>query len=330
MSQLPVALAAILSKVASLPGYVKEAAYLGPEERRRLPNAAFADLGRRYPVSGKAAAYLSAAEYAAAGKPDPALAGRLAKAAAAYGIGDDVRPFLAPPAPPLGPVDHALVLEDGERLFPLDTPGELLKAAADLEAARGKLPYRLRRQAAERMIAKAAEFEVALPRYVRQAAGRVPADPDRLLQGLQARRSITKSANRKRYQELEESLPERINPYLAAEALDRADRLANLHTKYARGVPTPEEICFDGERDEELGVRIGRRLVPVGEIKQSGLDLDDLLPLGDGFVAGVRSSPRAFARTSGIDYAKFAVAAGELGPGDRRRLSAIWRKKAGK
>lgn len=333
-SQVPVAVAAALATIPALPGYVKTAVYTGPDERRALPRSACAGGDRRYPAHSKAAVYVSAVEYLNGRERLPAVEAGLDEAARLFGIEADVAAIPRREAKRASDDDYALTV-DGARLFPCGSAAALVKSAGLLEATRTRTTHVMRREAARVLLKRAAELGVTLPGYVHQAAGVGPAVNGRVRRGLLARAALVREPHRGEYRKLAALLigdNADVTPDLAdiAGAVDFVDRMAGIHVKYARGLETPEELCYQGEAPVELTLKLGRGRAPVALVKAAGLDLDDLAPLGDDFVDAVRTPFAPFVGGPGIDYAKFAVAAENLGDHDSRTLAGIVSRKLGK
>ena len=213
----------------------------------------------------------------------------------------------------------------------------MIKSASALWDRRDRLPYPMRRTAARNLLQKAAAYQVTLPNYVHQAAGENPVDYQEALAGLKRRAVFTKGASQARFKDLEKAAspaPKLKEPMTAEELVcltDLTDRLGDEQTKYARGLPTPEELFYQGRVEEPLTIKLANREVPVRSFRERGVDLDDLRELGEVFLDRVRKpfnlNKVAGVRDDGIDWGRFAVAAEELGQADQRRLGRLLRAK---
>jgi hypothetical protein len=341
MAQVPVLTTAALARIPELPAYVKSASYLDSGARADLPARAFADRGRRYPCHDRANTYVSMVEYHAAGGGDPGVEARLSKAASIFGIELDVADI----PNHVGPVvekraataaDYALSGDFGGEtlnLFPMATADELIKSAGQLEGTRDKTTYPMRREAARNMLKRAAELNLTLGDFVSKAAGMGPATVGEIRRGLAARAVVAPSHHRELYQKIAAVLPEDDNAILpdldkTAELIDLADRISGLHRKLDRGLESVEELLYAGDRPTELTMKVASGRKPVREVRDSGLTLDELAPLGDAFVEAVRTPFQMFDKSAGIDWAKLAVAAENLDWGDSRILARILRQRA--
>lgn len=175
----------------NLPSYVRQ--YGIPDEKTAsaFDDAAFADrVNREYSLESPGATYLSAAYLAYNNKgniPDSQAAYNIKRAAAVWGIADDVEKAvkiihdhfekLAAPREPQDS-DYGLIVYDQagtkKRKYPMFCGKDVEKAAAYFEENRGAYPANVRKFLTGRILQKAAEYGVpdeALPMCIFKEAG---------------------------------------------------------------------------------------------------------------------------------------------------------------
>lgn len=165
------------------PAYVKSAAEADVLGGGDCEEAAFADPERRYPIHTKAATWFSAAAFVD-DEPAPSSATAVVRrnidaAAARFRIGADVEAIRRKAAgeEDLGGLpdsDFAIIVRNAgggvsSREGPMRDAGEVKVAADLLVQWAGMTPYLRRREAANRILVKAASLHVALPDEVEDA-----------------------------------------------------------------------------------------------------------------------------------------------------------------
>lgn len=324
-----------LSRIPTLPDYVKKASYTSESEKKDLPSRLFADKSRTLPTHTKAATYVSAVEHYRTGKKDERVEAHLKKSAEFFGIEKDVAEVAALFQPKEGVFaknahDFALKIESNfgkpKYFFPILTEDEIIKSASSLEKNKSMLTFDLRQAAAVAIIKRARELGLNMTEehgFLYKAAGLRPAPASRVRHVLSYRVAAVKSAAYKeRYQQIAEVVPNNDEPLpnavKVAQLIDFADRESNLHTKYGSDLETPEEICFQGAAPRKvLCIKVASELVPVSTIKEAGLKIDDISFLGDEFINKVREPVQLYSDTGGIDFAKLAACVDELSDNDR-------------
>lgn len=317
-----------------LPAYVKAADYAALRDAAdTLPDRVFADpVGRRYPCDSPAATWLSAAYYYTkkAGvhpKARPLVEQRLDAYARHWGVTADVAAVrdkaaaldAAEDAPPPDE-DFALVVKaagggTAARSLPLTTAVEVKEAAEALLGRRDELRYAVRREAATRILEKAAALGAGLGARADEAlertAGRGVAEPAKVVDFLRKRAAASPDpVVRERYTGLASAVARSRNfcnpDNLAklAEVVDQADRCEGLHRGYGDSLRRPEDVLFETPFTKAASELAGRVALTTGIVydrdrleKVSAEDLRSLF--GDEFVRGV-STP------FGLDAEKLA------------------------
>ena len=265
---------ALFSKLYDLPDYVKQADMLDTISPANLPVTACADVrNNTLPLHTKAATYYSWLRYLnkqaeISAKFRPHIEERLTKQAAFWGIDADVaalkkRHDELHKAAELPDSAFALVWagEDGrkERHYRISNPLEVKAACQAFTEFRDQFGFRDRQTIAKKILAKSAEFGVGLDDDLRETlekqAGMGLYDPkacakaicDRVNMVLPEIREEVRDGMRKTAAQVA------VNPSLAmdpvnceslCETLDAFDRMAGLTTKYAEGLPRPEDIVY--------------------------------------------------------------------------------------
>jgi hypothetical protein len=324
----------VLDKLVGLPEFVKQS-QMDSELVAKLPGGAFADpVHRKFPCHTKAATWLANAYFQQclpSYKAEEArqVQARLEKWAEYWQASGDLRDFNAkwaavnsPKAASLTDADFALVATaDGVkyRRMPMPTP-LAVKAAGDyLYTNRFNYTYPMRKEAAQHILRKAAEFTTAgqeapdwdthVSDYLMKAAGAGTTHPQwaankvglRLLMLGQLR---SDDELRVKVAEAVTALADMEQPDAAlfdkmATAIDALDRVTGLHKHYADGVDLPEEIFFEVlEKDAESAITQFVRLT-TGSV----YSLDQLLTmpldkiasvLGPDFLSSVQDSAGTF------------------------------------
>jgi len=295
----------VYDSVYGAPDYVKMASYTEADVAG-LPSMSFADpKDRKLPIHTKAAVWLSALEhYYVDGAPKAKVDATLLKTAEFFGIKDDVLAVKAAGAvkrstarPERTAADYAVsrLAEQVYRL-PIDTPEAALKSAADLQTEASNYPYSWRKEAAERVLEACRKHTVTPPNldYLEKAAGLGATTPDVLLSALRLRSKAAHLPKAKQALDNAATFVSRMRqddavpPHLltqVAEVMDRCDRLCGLNTKYASGLTTPEEACFQNPISQLRGDRA--KWVTLGDgyaaerEKVASANVSLMAPLGD-------------------------------------------------
>lgn len=256
------------AQVGEIPMFVKEAAEIPTAAVQALPPTSFADRSRELPIHSKAATWLSALRYFNTPESDwdQHTRSNLIKAASFWGIETEIWALAdtvkkAAAIPNLDNTQYAVVVKSGdelvERRWPLLDGSSVKKASQGLWENRDRYPLAIRKEAASRILRRALELGVRLgerQEYIEKAAGYGIARADDLRKALRERRYLAKSAAlRDRYVEHERLLQDLTggHGYVSGEPLekiaafvDEADRSERLYRTYAKGVATPEELCY--------------------------------------------------------------------------------------
>ena len=159
---------ASLSRVLELPEFVKEADFGEQIETKDLPRDSFAlPWSRQFPIHTKTAAYLSYAYFLSQAKDMPTEECRLCttgfqKAAEFWSLKGEFRQIEASmnKKATVATSKYALILDGDpsvgphrQSFFPINTPTEILKSAAELESNRGQFDFGLRSHAAKTIMA---------------------------------------------------------------------------------------------------------------------------------------------------------------------------------
>lgn len=259
-------------KLYGLPAFVKQAEFETADDLQTLPSSAFADsIHRRFPCHTKSACFLSNLRFwekaMVDGTTDYSTADRLLKLAAFWGIDDDLQTTLntvkggvVKEASDLKDENFALVVDwqgQKQRHYPVLNADFTKQAASAFYSERSNYPLSWRRQAAESLLQKVAEFEVELePRifeYLCKAAGQGVGDPTEVADALVTRAfyaagsGLSKEAEKLR--QIAGHLKDGIGVQplgqlmdKTAEFIDELDRKTGLFHYYDR-LPLPEEIC---------------------------------------------------------------------------------------
>ncbi len=253
----------LAAELGLMPDYVGDAAQLTSEDLAPLQKVAFADPGRReFPIHSKTATWLSAAYAMGIGMTDPALLERITKAAAVFGITEDVTKleaaFQAQIKTASAPERRYALVHEGEGYFPINDAEEILESGrAIAKAARHRdLPILLARQSAMTLVKAARAAGIAedlLPGIRALGTDRLPNfDFAEVALGLRKAAGVTAEAMTL-YRDLLDSAKsasaEEMDQFVALWAdMDQANGLS-----YARGIPDPYASFYqDGEEAPDI------------------------------------------------------------------------------
>ena len=295
-----------------LPAFVKESAVVSRESLEGLPHTAFADPLRKLPVHSKVATWCSFLSYHAGAVKDATGTApiKLEKAAAFWGIGGECREVLAnleKDATPRQPVDNDFALvanHAGEkyRRFPVAGPENIQKSAEELIATRQHYPLPWRKEAAQKIIKRAADLSVQLvnDHQLQQMAGIGISKASEIIPHLRLRAKLVKDAKiREKFEALAveiEKVGELTPDVLAkmANALDIADRASGIYQYYGRGIEAPEIVCHQHTLKEVTEKRAGIIALTNGQgvMKEAlaKMSADRFTALGDEFVSAISGS----------------------------------------
>lgn len=247
------------------PSYVKEASQAETLNPEGLTDASYADIiNRRFPIHTKAACYISSLYFlenreSIAPATREAISTRLAKAAMQHGISDDIADLaqrseeLKKQASYIDPQDCML---PEENRYPLRNPAEIKKAADYLLKYRAWFPLETRIDMANRVLDKAASFEVEfapeLDIALQKQAGRGTYSPDEAVNQIVYRKTLItdpsiKDALTKLANTLGGSPELALDPETSrsvAVLLDGIDR--SWEIKYSSSIKAPEDFMFGG------------------------------------------------------------------------------------
>jgi len=346
-----------ISKLASVPAFVKDAAIGDEKQRTALPQTVFADpVNRKFPLHTKAATWLAQAYFTEARhlygtQLAELVQGKITKAAAYWGIADDadtVRRSLeqqqAATPPELTDADYALVIKQGEqtvRDMPIHSEPNVKAAAAKLYNSRSKIPYEHRKVAARKILRKAAmlgvSMEPELTEYLTKATGLGSALPKQAAEEI-VHRALMVPASNQRLKTATMKIAQTVAKWpgippadamdKVASIIDRLDREQGFFRHYDEGVSTPEEICFALTEKSASTIRNSFVELTTGTIipmeALHTLPLDKVAAtIGDDFMRAVQSDTAL-----AVDIEKFARVAATL-PRDDALLLERALKSAG-
>ena len=264
------------SKLYNFPAYVKEADLPDTLCPVGLATNAYADVrNKELPVHTKAATYYSWLTYLnkqaeISSKLRPHIEARLQKQAGFWGIEGDIEALREKhaslhDAKTASLPDSAFALvwatDDGRkaRHYSMTNPLEVKAACEAFHRYREHFGFRDRQTIAKKILDKAAEFgTLILPEEretLEKQAGMGIYEPQACAQAIMTRMNMvyaeinqtTKDGMRKTAQSVLDNPMLAMNPDNCAalcETLDVFDRMAGLTTKYAEGLPRPEDIVY--------------------------------------------------------------------------------------
>lgn len=267
---------ALFSRLYAFPAYVKQASIDETCSPQGLPSTAYADArDRKLPVHTKAATFLSWLFFLEKrSEIHPVLRdyieGRLTKQAEYWGIQGDVQSLREKHAAlnndvtgELPDSSFAIVWAGSngtkERHYPLRNTMEVKLACEALANHRDMFRFIDRQVIAQKVMAKAAEFGTRLSddeqEMLQKIAGQGLYDPKQCAAQILHRVKLARrDIGADLAQGMEKSAMEVANnPMIAmdpaactslCEMLDTFDRMSGLNTKYAEGLPRPEDVVF--------------------------------------------------------------------------------------
>lgn len=346
-----------ISKLAPVPEFVKDAAVSGEAQRAQLPQTVFADpVNRKFPLHNKAATWLAQAYFTEARhlygtQLAELVQGKITKAAAYWGIADDVdtarlalEHHQTATPPELTDADYAIVIKQGEQVtrdMPIHSEPNVKAAAAKLYNSRAQIPYEHRKVAARKILRKLGELGVSvepeLHEYLAKATGLGSALPKQAAEEIVHRALMVpasnpqlKTATMKIAQTVARwpGIPPTNAMDKIAAIIDRLDREQGFFKHYDEGVSTPEEICFALTEKSASTIRNSFVELTTGTIipmeALHTLPLDKVAAtIGDDFMRAVQADSAL-----AVDIEKFARVAATL-PRDSALLLERALKSAG-
>jgi hypothetical protein len=269
------------ARVFGLPDFVKEAEFADPEDLKGLPKESFADPDkRRYPCHTKSACWLSNAKFwesALFDKQANESVGRnLLKMAKFWDIGQEVKTVIDKVAAQHGQytgelpdASYALVFEHGgrkHRYFPCLDSTTTKTAATQFIANQTKFPYGLRKQAALKIMEKAANFGVEVEPTLRVYKSNITlkgATKQAMVEACMQRANLLYAGFQK---ELSTQLTKTASAIWATSddapvdkvltMLDRVDRETGLYQHYGKGLELPELTSTEIVKAASAGVAL--------------------------------------------------------------------------
>lgn len=232
----------------------------------------FASNDRRYPIETKLATYVSGVRFwedaVARDDIDRDVLAEINKAAAFHQLTEDLRSKVltkisaelnAPTADDYPDSDFALVVKRAEgklRVYPIFDSAHVKASAEEFAKNRARLPYAMRKQAAQKLLAKMSGVSVGddVLLALNRSAGRGVATRDKLASAVRSRyhllvgqpamqaeaNNLTKVASL-----LDTAKVTRAGCENLASLLAGIDEATSIHTKYAYGVNLPEDLCHE-------------------------------------------------------------------------------------
>jgi len=226
----------------------------------------FADLrNSRFPCDSKSATFASTLLFADSldqyTKDERArILGRIKEAADMWGIGDECakavltlqNKLAAENQTTVDPSHYALVV-DGCGYFPVRTQSQVKASSFEFVENRYRLPYALRKQAAQAILKKASDYQLELDSTPKEklmlSAGFIPATFTTVKEAVDVRcRALRQSKQTKAAQTLSRLTDQFANQQLKEAAtsklvqvLERVDIECGLHNRYGIDVPLPED-----------------------------------------------------------------------------------------
>jgi len=216
------------------------------------------------------------------------------------------------------PDRHFAIVEEWEgqhyRALPLLDERCIKSAAEHIYAYRDRYPMQWRRHAAARILDAARDRDVETPHtdYLEKAAGGISSHPD-IAKAMLGRAILIDRKHRGSAEQIgllkaAKAMSVVVAPDAArhaAEVIDAFDQQFDLTRLYARGLPTPEEICFGAATHKQAAsIRDNCIRLTNGTVyTKAALVQEGLAPyrvLGDDFVNEIRSG------LDGVDIDKVA------------------------
>lgn len=304
------------------PSYVKSAGL--PASGRTSPaRPFFADQAHgELPCNGRAETWVSA-RYFSKHAADAAYAGiaadveyNLRKAAAAYGIVDDVERVMThhEEVKAASDDDYGYV-RPGVRKYPMFDGHGVKLASEYFEENKFKYPFAMRREIAGNILRKAAEYGVQVPDGIRKTAGHGLARPDDVVNELTIRAELcrdpdTALALAKMAEHVAERGVESLDGTTGkiAELVEDTDVIEGWRGRYGRDMTAPEDFLFsmDVKQAEAVlddVVEVGGEALSLSKLAELPPDTFDNV-LGEGFSAAVSENGRIVPRMLGDALAK--------------------------
>ncbi len=240
----------------------------------------------------------------------------LRKAAAAFGIVDDVERVMAhhEEVKAASDDDYGWV-RGGVRKYPMFDGHGVKLASEYFEENKFKYPFTMRREIAGNILRKAAEYGVSVPDGIRKTAGHGLARPDDVINELVIRAELCRDADTSlALAKMAEHVAERGAAALdgttdkIAELVEDTDVIENWRGRYGKDMTAPEDFLFS--MDVKQAEAVLDDVVAVGGDALSLAKLAGLPPdtfddvLGEGFAASVSENGRIVPRRLGEALAK--------------------------
>ena len=288
----------------SLPEFVKNAEVETVKVPEKAPISIYGNpANATFPCHNKIATFLSNLYLLAgqangeawkSGFPIEKVAERLENHAKFWGVWPEVQAIKdtitkqSSPTLTLNPEDYALDVKYGEntvRRFPVKTAAMVKASAEALFRDRSNYPYAWRKEAARRILAKAAELSIDFAEghfdYLCKAAGAQSVDStSQIAKSVLARALEYPTDVREKFAKVatliykQGSVPGGVEKL--AQLLDDTDRALEVTYKYAHGLPLPEEVCFTGLTVKSAGDDIvtltNGKSFSLEDIKKAGLE----------------------------------------------------------
>ncbi len=305
-----------------VPDFVKEASL---DDLEDISRSGFAGGNTDYPIYKKAAAWMSTARYGEDATDDPLIEEELRKAARVHGFSfeDASEALQEEPDEP----DYLLEKEaDGEtiRLMPVAGVNNLKDAACYLHRNRDKMPYEWRKEAAQKILARANEEEIDLPHrdYLSKAAGYGISHPEQVKEAFRVRAHLVDDDLRHDLLRCADSWSDGqdIDDYeKCAQVLARVDEEHDLRRFYGGVLNLPEEeACSITKQAAERELENSVALANGDVIYRDDVDRQSMskaaAAVGGEFADGLPVIP---------DWTSFKQACQDLDPGDSETVSTI-------
>ena len=277
-----------LSTIVSLPDFVKKSSI--EDDLSNVASDNFADMLRReYPCHTKAATYVSAMELFSQvsenesgqfNEKQAQVRDRLMKFVGYWGLENEIANMLEGVVKTASlsradlEKDFAIDFQYGDehiQLYPMPNGASVKMAAQGLVAHRDNFPFHVRKVAAERILEKVAAFDVKLDTEVHscleETASKWPIDKEKLARAIERRlrlgehqhtrnRGLGFETARENLESHYDNLPNGVDVEKVASAIETFDLESTLYTKYAWGLPLPEQMIFSRPEEKKASETI--------------------------------------------------------------------------
>lgn len=268
------ALAVLVNLVADRP---KVAAFVGetdvdPAELDSLPDTAFAWPEKRaFPIHSPEHAAMSRLYRENTSKVPAHVDEALKQAADIYGIPDELFARQKVAAAAVNPNDYIF---PEQRRLPVRSAEQVKLAAEKIIDGYTKIPVAHRAEACQRLIEKAAEYDVQLDPTIHQLAGFTVSATPEAVSWIEARKEAAADPTHKAafdklasaVKRLPAETRDRATLVKIATTLDELDQKAGLTRLYDRKLPDPMMTVFNTKKVAGMGVDLGGKFAPMSSL----------------------------------------------------------------